>query len=188
MNNDYGDYDDYEDYMIVRGNLQNKNKKNMKPFDLKLALLGHPVVTKEGLVVTKIERFGSNIVYIAEGQSQTTTVNEFGKYFNGGSDSAYDLFLEEGEWNFIPTAGDRIWVRDFANDNWVRRTFLYMDGDDHICQDSSGHRYPYKQMSFTKPDPKIGAMVNDQYVELTPEIKKLILDHMKKIEAEAQNS
>jgi hypothetical protein len=87
----------------------------MKPFNLNKALLGEPVVTRDGDKVTEIHNFSTRhgemtVFAIIEGGF--LTFNKNGKHYSEISDSDFDLFMAEPEtWInvYYSKIQDKIW-------------------------------------------------------------------------------
>lgn len=70
----------------------------MKPFNLQLALAGKPVVTRDGRKVAEIYHFKTlksdyTVHASIDGYNREYTTE--GMYYNNGSESVADLFMEE---------------------------------------------------------------------------------------------
>ena len=98
----------------------------MKPFDLKAALSGAPVVTRDGREVTQLVRFDGATTYSLAGllDGRIYTFTGVGKY-SIGSENDQDLFMrEEPEEIWEPTMELRIVLRppefgDTLQQKWI---------------------------------------------------------------------
>jgi hypothetical protein len=97
----------------------------MKPFDLNLALLGHPVVTRDGKKVENLSFSKNERTYPLSG---TVCGNLFTWKRNGSHQfsekSTYDLFLADCELHPEPKYGDLVEVTDDSDSTWVKRIFI----------------------------------------------------------------
>jgi len=113
----------------------NKTNTKLKPFNLELALAGHPVITSDGQVVSQIVEFNVkhgkySIAGIINGEIRTFMSD--GSFYNCSSESCINLFMapikKQGWVNVFKddsdsyyTAGDSIHgtENDALNSGWV---------------------------------------------------------------------
>ena len=98
----------------------------MKPFDLELALQGHPVVTREGRKVENLilsKHIGNTypLSGIVWGSTLTWTKNGSHQF---SLSSANDLFLTDCELQPEPKLGDLVEVTDDNDSTWFKRIFI----------------------------------------------------------------
>lgn len=110
-----------------------------KPFNLELALQGHPVVTRDGEPVTDLTIFtNANIqTYSLAGilNDEIDTFTKKGKYVANGK-SGEDLFLDVSKpWTppFKPKMGDEIEVRNSLGTPYIKRVFVGMKNNKCVC-------------------------------------------------------
>ena len=99
----------------------------MKEFNLELAILGHPVVTRDGNEVThlSLQEFPGDDYpltgYIVN--THATSWTKSGKYYPGVANDptifGKDLFLKDCDWQPLIVE-----VRDNPDHNWVERSYL----------------------------------------------------------------
>jgi len=106
----------------------------MKPFNLELALQGHPVVTRGGKEISQLTLFVCKhthpLVGVIDGERCVWTRNGNGRY-NMTTQSNSDLFLKDCDWQPEPKFGDLVEVSD-SGINWTERIFICKTPDGRI--------------------------------------------------------
>jgi hypothetical protein len=129
----------------------------MKPFNLEVALKGHPVVTRDGREVTDIHHFKDPLVDIrytlyAQVQGRVEKFTKKGHFYYSERESDYDLFLKDCDWQPEPEEGDVVLVRDTDEEEWQERILLYKTRNNHLICVSGGDERDYNKNEYYVTD------------------------------------